>query len=63
MARSVQDQPADGRSVLGSRTAPPADSADGTPAARTNGRRNPGQFTVAATSRIRRRISGPEYTQ
>jgi hypothetical protein len=37
--------------------------AGGTPAARTNGRRNPGQVTVAATSRIRRRISGPKYTQ
>jgi hypothetical protein len=31
-------------------------------AARTNGRRNPGQLTVAVTSRIRRRISGPKYT-
>src|SRR6266550_7496236 len=42
---------------------PPANSTDGTPAARTDGRRNPGQFTVATTSRIRCRISGPKYTQ
>ena len=28
----------------------PANSTHGTPAARTNDRRNPGQFTVAATS-------------
>jgi hypothetical protein len=47
----------------GRRTAPPANSTDGTPAARTNGCRNTGQFTVATTSRIRYRTSGPKYTQ
>jgi hypothetical protein len=36
--------------------------AGGTPAARTNGRRNPGQVTVAATGRIRCRVPGPKYT-
>jgi hypothetical protein len=35
-----------------------ANSTGGTPAARTHGRRNPDQFTVATTSRICLRISG-----
>lgn len=58
-ARSIQDQLADGRSILNAVTAPPANSTDGAPAARTDGRRYQGQFTVADASRI----SGPEYTQ
>ncbi len=51
IARSVQDQPADGRSFLGDvpRTLT-GEPTRGTPAARINGRRNPAQFTVAATS-------------
>src|SRR5258707_6725509 len=39
----------------GRRTAPPANSTDGTPAARTHCCRNTRQFTVATTSRIRGR--------
>jgi hypothetical protein len=47
----------------GRRTASPANSTEGTRAARTNDRRNQGQFTVATTSRIRGLIPGPKYTQ
>jgi hypothetical protein len=43
-------------------TAPPANSTGGTSGARTNSRRNPGQFTVATISRIRRRRTGPKCT-
>ena len=59
-SRALSDRFKISQLTAGRRAAPPANSTDGTPAARTNGRRNPDQFTVATTSRIRRRIPGPK---